>query len=744
MSLLSAEILTSSRNEALPDPKHDDVVLVSTCYTMSGQWQETDPGCVSILWSCGPAAQLRRLGLSPRIEKRHYATEIDLIHGLVEWTRKTDPDILCGYEVQRSSWGYLIERADHAYGLQLENALSRLSRKPRPRYKRAYDSWGYRKGAAIKVDGRHVLNIWRLLRGELSLTSYTFENTAKHMLGERSPHHTSSQLAAWFLSGPAVARIRVLRYMAYRAAAGLRLLIKADIVKRASEFARVIGIDFHSVITRGSQLRVESLMARMARPELYIQPSPTREQVAQQRAAECLPLVLEPQSNYYTDPVVVLDFQSLYPSIMIAYNYCYSTCLGSLDDTTATADGSTGRRLGFSNLRVPPGTLSALKDHITISPNGIMFVKPSVRKGLLGRMLQEILDTRVMIKDAMKRWGSDEDLRKTLDSWQLGIKLIANVTYGYAGASFSGRMPCVDIADAIVQSGRETLESAIRLIHSRYAEWGGKVVYGDTDSVFVCLPGRSRQEAFRIGQEMAAAVTQQNPEPVKLKFEKVYQPCVLLTKKRYAGWMYTTPEQTEPLLDVKGMELVRRDGCAVTQRILEGTMSTLFESNDLSLVKAYVVDQITRVLSGRVPVDEFIIAKEVRMNTYAGRTLPAHAKVAADNMAHDPQAEPDYGERVPYVVISSGSHTRLVDRVVSPHILLAQPHLRLDFQYYVDKQIVPALDRFLGLVGVNVRTWIGEMPRRFRTSMLDVLGSDQSDSDNSDAAGTSARPAHRK
>ncbi|KAJ2195574.1 DNA polymerase zeta [Coemansia sp. RSA 530] len=665
---------------------------------------------------------------------------------LAEWTRSVDPDILCGYEVQRGSWGFLVERAEHAYGLQLEHALSRLSYRPQAGYKRAHDSWGYRKGAAIKFAGRNVLNIWRLLRSELRLTSYTFESTAEALLGERSPHHTSAQLATWFLDGPAVARIRVLRYMTYRASTALRMVFKADIVTRAAEFASVIGIDFNSVITRGSQLRVESLMARIARPELFILPSPTREQVAKQRAAECLPLVLEPQSHYYTDPVIVLDFQSLYPSIMIAYNYCYSTCLGSLEDTSTMVDGGDGsdHRLGFTNLHIPPGILSEFKDQITVSPNGVMFVKQSVRKGLLGRMLQEILDSRVMIKDAMKQWGGDEALHKNLDSWQLGLKLIANVTYGYTGASFSGRMPCVEIADAIVQSGRETLESAIRLIHSRYAEWGGKVVYGDTDSVFVWLPGRSRHEAFRIGQEIAAAVTQQNPEPVKLKFEKIYQPCVLLTKKRYAGWMYTSPDQSEPLLDAKGMELVRRDGCAATQRILEGTMSTLFGSNDLSLVKAYVVDQISQMLRGKVPVHEFIIAKEVRINTYSGSTVPAHAKVAVDNMARDPQAEPEYGERVPYVVISSGPHTRLVDRVVSPRVLLAQPHLRLDFQYYIDKQVLPALDRVLSLVGVDVHSWVSEMPCQFRTSMLDALSSDQSDSDSSDGADTKTRPIHHR
>ena len=113
-----------------------------------------------------------------------------------------------------------------------------------------------------------------------------------------------------------------------------------------------------------------------------------------------------------------------------------------------------------------------------------------------------------------------------LDARQLGLKLIANVTYGYTAANFSGRMPCVEIADSIVRKGRETLERAIELVNST-PEWGGRVVYGDTDSLFVLLEGASKEEAFRIGKEITERVTAQNPTPVKLKFEKVYKFCSL-------------------------------------------------------------------------------------------------------------------------------------------------------------------------------------------------------------------------
>ena len=94
-------------------------------------------------------------------------------------------------------------------------------------------------------------------------------------------------------------------------------------ISRTSEFARVYGIDFYSVISRGSQFKVESMMCRLAKPENFIMVSATKQQVAGMRAAEALPLVMEPLSRFYNSPLLVLDFQSLYPSIMIGYNYWY-------------------------------------------------------------------------------------------------------------------------------------------------------------------------------------------------------------------------------------------------------------------------------------------------------------------------------------------------------------------------------------------------------------------------------------
>lgn len=300
----------------------------------------------------------------------------------------------------------------------------------------------------------------------------------------------------------------------------------------------------------------------------------------------------------------------------------------------------------------------------------MLYVQPHVRKSLLAKMLGEILETRVMVKSGMKVDKGDKALQQLLNNRQLALKLIANVTYGYTSASFSGRMPCSEIADSIVQTARETLERAIARIHS-VQRWGAEVVYGDTDSLFVYLKGRTKDEAFDIGNEIAEVITKLNPRPVKLRFEKVYFPSILLAKKRYVGFKYENKAQKEPDFDAKGIETVRRDGTPAEQKIEETALKILFRTADLSQVKDYFQNQCTKIMQGKVSIQDFCFAKEVKLGTYSEKgPPPPGALVSAKRMLEDPRAEPQYGERVPYVVITGAPGARLIDRCVAPETLL--------------------------------------------------------------------------
>ncbi|KYK64804.1 DNA polymerase family B protein [Toxoplasma gondii TgCatPRC2] len=409
-------------------------------------------------------------------------------------------------------------------------------------------------------------------------------------------------------------------------------------------------------LTRGSQFKVESVMIQATKRLDYLFVSPSQTQVTEQPAPLCIPLVLEPKSGFYWSPVLVLDFRSLYPSIVIANNICYSTALGSVEiDPTVQAT----KTLGVMDFHCPPALFRqiseayyraasvdlrkgapALPDPVggagerkggrdsgerrghsqassfcasqawdadsgglRLLPSGAMFVSRRVRKGIFPQVLSEILQTRIMVQKAIKKYKGkvEEGLLRLLNYRQYGLKMIANVSYGYTAASFTGHMPCADIADAIVQTARTTLMRAIELVHNT-PRWGGRVLYGDTDSMFVLVENKSLEAAFEIGREIAYTVTQQNPSPVELELEKVFYPCCLVSKKRYVGNAYAAPN-----------------------------LPPTFEAK----VKAHLYRQWTKIMLNQVPLKDFIFYKKCRLGSYKAEfgastaaSLPPQAKVA--------------------------------------------------------------------------------------------------------------------
>ncbi|KAK7337781.1 hypothetical protein VNO77_18368 [Canavalia gladiata] len=733
LTLLSIEILAESRGDLLPDPQFDGINIVALGFQNDS---DSIVEVLVLLHSNFSPCQRSFDGLCD-YKMLVFTDEKRLLKEFMKIVSSSDPDILMGWDIQGSSLGFLAERASHL-GLGLLNNLSRTpseswiaSEGTKTSEKDILeadihdtpnldccvqensiieDEWGRTHASGVHVGGRIVLNIWRLIRGEVKLNLYSVEAVAETVLRRKIPSFHHKVLTKWFSSGPGRARYRCIKYVIERAKLNLEILNQLDMVNRTSELARVFGIDFFSVLSRGSQYRVESMFLRLAHTQNYLAISPGNQQVASQPAMECLPLVMEPESGFYSDPVVVLDFQSLYPSMIIAYNLCFCTCLGKVVPPKANT-------LGVSSFSPEQHVLQDFKDQILLTPNGVMFVPSKVRRGVLPRLLEEILTTRIMVKQAIKKLASSEQvLQRIFNARQLALKLISNVTYGYTAAGFSGRMPCAELADSIVQCGRSTLEKAISFVNLE-EKWNAKVIYGDTDSMFVLLKGRTIKESFQIGSEIASAITAMNPNPVTLKMEKVYHPCFLLTKKRYVGYSYESPDQIEPVFDAKGIETVRRDTCSAVAKTMEQSLRLFFEHQDLLEVKAYLQRQWKRIISGRFSLKDFIFAKEVRLGTYSARisSLPPAAIVATKAMRVDRRAEPRYAERIPYVVIHGEPGARLADMVVDPlEVLAIDSPFRINDLYYINKQIIPALQRVFGLVGADLNLWFSEMPRPSR------------------------------
>lgn len=273
------------------------------------------------------------------------------------------------------------------------------------------------------------------------------------------------------------------------------------------------------------------------------------------------------------------------------------------------------------------------------------------------------------------------------------------------------------LADTIVECGRKTLTKAMNLANQwgREQKWrGAKVIYGDTDSLFVKLPGRSYKEAFDFGEELCKAVTDDNPPPVQLKLEKVYLGSIMQTMKRYCGMKYEFKEQKKPTFEAKGIETIRRDQCALTQKVLKNALITLFRDG-IEGVKEYLFRQWSQIEAGQIPVSDFILTGRVRSKYRGGKEGPVQAVLAKRMGEADPGRIIRHKERLPYVIVATPGITfRLKDCVLTPMELLERwDAYTIHSAYYIERHVNAALNRCLGLAPhwVDVNAWYQSCPK---------------------------------
>ena len=395
LTIMSMELHCKTREDLLPDPARDPIRFV--IFSVSNEVINESQSSFQLDVNSGETESLKfaylgaivvdsrkklgkevvRIG-DKKINISYVKDEDQLLRTFSLYVEKFDPEVLTGYITDTSSWGYLFERCTILHYSEMLNNYSRIFNK----YQAKNFSGGINKQP--KLTGRVILNVWYLMRKEVTLRCYTFENVCENLLRERV-HKMSNRMLneLWNKSRrhrDEKSRDRVLEYYLVRVINQVKMLVQTHLVRRTFDLSCLFGMKFEDALTRGTQYRVESMLLPLAKLENFIPVRFTRKTVDEQNAAEEIPLVMEPQIAMHTDPVAVLDFQSLYPSIMIAHNYCFTTCLGKVKNIVR----GTGT-LGCHKLVTDPETWDKIKDHLEIAPNGSVFVKANVRKGLLSK-----------------------------------------------------------------------------------------------------------------------------------------------------------------------------------------------------------------------------------------------------------------------------------------------------------------------------------------------------------------------
>ena len=346
-------------------------------------------------------------------------------------------------------------------------------------------------------------------------------------------------------------------------------------------------------------------------------------------------IVITPKPGYYTFPVATLDFASLYPSCMMKDNLCPSTLLIG-DDATKT----------FS--------------HPTVQLLNHRFVQEAT--GIVPELLRNLLGARAVAKRMMgeaKRNNRPAHEIAQFDYRQLSLKLCANSVYGFFNTE--GMYKCMAVAESTTCSGRYAIERAVFIAQS--PEYNCEVIYGDTDSIMIRIPGATTvEQASSYAINVAAAVTNSFDGKLSLVFEKVFLPYLLVKKKRYAGQMYTSPTDP-PKLDYKGFELVRRDSfplCHDLQRNVfdiliapvpenAGCLVQLAE-NRRSAVVLYLNEIMNLFLNRSIDINRLVISKSLK-RTYANPGGIIQAVVNDQIKAVTPGREFPPGDRVPFIIV---------------------------------------------------------------------------------------------
>jgi DNA polymerase delta subunit 1 len=595
-----------------------------------------------------------------------FEREEDLLSSFQEFVALTDPDILTGYNIQNFDLPYLLNRAE-TLGLKEFAKLGRMRDRSRVRE----NNFGGRDVIEVNIEGRVQFDMISVIQKEHKLRSYSLNAVASEFLGEQKEDVHYSMIGDLFTTN-AETRRRLAVYCLKDAYLPLRLMEKLLCMYNYVEMARVTGTPINFLLNRGQMIKVVSQLLRKARQLDFLMPT-TRSQQSDDKFEGAT--VLDPITGYYEKPIATLDFASLYPSIMMAHNLCYTTLL--------TPE---------SMRKVPP-------EEITTTPTGCKFVKATTRRGLLPMILEEILAARKKAKKEMAA-ATDVFVQQVLNGRQLALKISANSVYGFTGATV-GQLPCLEISSSVTGFGREMIDHTKKMVEEKYTiqngyEHDAQVIYGDTDSVMVKFGVDSVAKAMEIGKEAADMVSATFLKPIKLEFEKVYCPYLLMNKKRYAGLYWTNPVKYDKL-DTKGIETVRRDNCALVRIVVETVLNKILIEKSIAGATEYVQGIIAELLQNKVDLSLLVISKSLGKgaNREDYGSKQAHVELAERIRKRDPSSAPGSGDRVPYVITVAAKKTPAYERSEDPLYVL-ENNLSIDAQHYIEHQLQQPLMRIFG------------------------------------------------
>lgn len=665
------------------------------------------------------------------LEINTYVSEEDMLRGFEDFFIEYDPTLISGYNIENFDFRYIHKRLQKAMVSSVEDINDpnpwnhHMSRHKHnkfiPKLKEAsWESSAFGKNVFyhLCMEGRICIDMLVLVRREYKLKTYSLKAVSKHFFGEdknkikidlpitetfkiyerwlRSKDNNNRNEEEW--NRTLLDMSKIVEYCIRDSAVVCELITFMNSWVVINQFASVMNSQIDEIIYRGQQLKCFNSLYRTAEMLGYVMNERsvnTRNNVGG--------FVQDPIVGV-NDDVICVDFSSLYPSIMIGHNLCYSTLIpeqnlsspyvSSLKDNIEIVTISQMEPVnGFSNPKAIEDIVPLLGETTLISgkkpkPQPVEmkevtykfgWVQKNVRQGIVPITVKKLLDERKAVRREQSKHDKNSSIYKLLESKQLSLKLLANSLYGFVGASI-GRRPLFEMAMTICYIGRTSIQRVANTLKDKF---GAIFVYGDTDSAMVRLPSiiQSKQcnywgnivADYINGYKKDSAKPKLSsgiikyyeedrermfPEPMGVEFEKAMrQFCV--SKKRYAyfsikpdGSFEKDPKNpSRNKLIFKGLDPARRDKCELLLETYVEIIYRILEKEPFIKNIQFLFSQIRKLFSGTMDVSNFIVVKTYK-GEYKSQTAPM--KYFCDRLIRS-GVNVVPGERVEYITAEPSS-----------------------------------------------------------------------------------------
>ena len=615
--------------------------------------------------------EIKRSKGAPVITALNERAMLSLFFGRIQ---NVDPDLLASHNLFGFEFDVLLSRAI-ANKIPMWSKLGRLRRTKPPKGINDRDI----------TAGRILCDTYKAAKEFLRETSYSLTSLASSQLKFERKDVDPIEVPLFFSSSKEI--LNIAHHTAVDAMLVQRLMLKLQVVPLTKQLTNLSGNLWSRTIRGARAERIEYLLLHEFHAMKYVLPEKKAFEGAKGRvmaaveddddgkvggqsrskskAAYAGGLVLEPKKGLYDTYILLLDFNSLYPSIIQEYNLCFTTVewtkfmdpvspssssssSSSAMVMTGKTKGSKGKKKGSASAAGPSADSGvepeevdddALDEDEEENEDGIVTSgtkalppkpDPSLPQGILPRVIKNLVDRRKDVKNMLKK-ERDPLVKQQLDIRQKALKLTANSMYGCLGFTFS-RFYARPIAAMVTAMGREALQQTVDLATNKL---GYDIIYGDTDSVMINTNCTDLVEVKKMGHLVMKEVNNLY-RSLELDMDGIFKSMLLLKKKKYAAVVIKEENGVVTYeKELKGLDLVRRDWCPLSKDTGKFVVDQILSGNPREDIVMAIHDRLEiiagQVRSGVLPLELFVITKGLNKNPrdYPDCKGQAHLQVLA-------------------------------------------------------------------------------------------------------------------